>query len=701
MTHHCDFVQTGTDPRIEGNTSTVSLEETHTSNRLLRPLRDAARWVSERVASPGRGEPSRSRRVKFAIACTSIFVLALGIRALHWQDSYVELGQKGQWMASHARHYKTEALRMLKEGGILFPRGPVDPGDARLILHPPGYSAFMAGIFAVSGDSDFAVALAQIIFDAISAVMIFLIAAEFFNYAVATIAGVLASLSPHFAHYSLWTSPDTLCVLPILVAVYLTIKTIKRPRLLTIVCAGAMVGLSCWLRANALLLAPFLAVAVLLLIERGKRLRYSGALVGATILVISPITIRNWILFHHFIPISIAGGENLLVGIADFDKEGRFGMPASDAEVGPKEAVWYNRPDYADTGWLPDGVERDQARYARGFEVIRANPRWFLGVVLQRAFFMLRYNDFSRPDWPFNTSKVPIVSAEPAVMHVPALSSETQPVWSSSAAKLIADASVIVSPQAEASVDAASQMLRITGDDSQFGDQFASAPIAVKPRSDYLMTLQAAVEQGPAATKVTSSDLRIALASEILGGKGSAAKLKDGTERTNKDEAPVSAVRDQTATIQMVFGTGDRSEVRFVISNNGRASALPVIEVGQIELFHLGETPYQWTRYPRAVIRGLQKNLFKTNTMLPLVIAGALLLAVARKGRALVVLLAVPAYYLMVQSPLSTEYRYILAIHYFLFVFAAVTLTSLGAAIAQASRLTALRFAAPKPKAEL
>src|SRR5262249_41444081 len=159
--------------------------------------------------------------------------------------------------------------------------------------------------------------------------MVFLIALELLNPVVACIAAVLTAFSPHLAYYSLWISPDTLCVLPILIAVYLMIKSSKRPRFATIVAAGAMVGLSCWLRANALLLSPILAVAAVLLTERARRLKYGAAFVAATILVVSPITIRNWILFHHFIPISIAGGENLVVGIADFDKEGRFGMPVS------------------------------------------------------------------------------------------------------------------------------------------------------------------------------------------------------------------------------------------------------------------------------------------------------------------------------------------------------------------------------------
>jgi NADH:ubiquinone oxidoreductase subunit K len=132
---------------------------------------------------------------------------------------------------------------------------------------------------------------------------------------------------------------------------------------------------------------------------------------------------------------------------------------------------------------------------------------------------------------------------------------------------------------------------------------------------------------------------------------------------------------------QMAFASGDRGTVRLVISNNGPASSLHVARVGQADLYELGATPYQWTRYPRALVRGIQKRLFKTTVMLPLVVAGVLLLGLAGRGRALVVLLAVPAYYLGVQSALSTEYRYILAIHCFLFMMSAAALYCAGVAI--------------------
>jgi len=80
----------------------------------------------------------------------------------------------------------------------------------------------------------------------------------------------------------------------------------------------------------------------------------------------------------------------------------------------------------------------------------------------------------------------------------------------------------------------------------------------------------------------------------------------------------------------------------------------------------------------------MEKNIFRTDRLLPLVIAGIGLLFFARHGRALLILLAVPIYYVSSHAPFSTEYRYILAVHCFLFVLGAVTLYCAGASIGQA-----------------
>src|SRR5262245_59254414 len=83
----------------------------------------------------------RHNRIGLTLAISSIIFISLGVRVLHWHDSYVGIAEGTNWNPMIARNYQNEARRMREEGRILFPRGEVDPGDARLILHPPGYSA--------------------------------------------------------------------------------------------------------------------------------------------------------------------------------------------------------------------------------------------------------------------------------------------------------------------------------------------------------------------------------------------------------------------------------------------------------------------------------------------------------------------------------------------------------------------------------
>ena len=58
--------------------------------------------------------------------------------------------------------------------------------------------------------------------------------------------------------------------------------------------------------------------------------------------------------------------------------------------------------------------------------------------------------------------------------------------------------------------------------------------------------------------------------------------------------------------------------------------------------------------------------------MIPLIVLGLALLIVAGQSRVLPLLLVVPAYYLITHSAFSVEYRYIVVMHYFLVVIAAV-----------------------------
>jgi Dolichyl-phosphate-mannose-protein mannosyltransferase len=631
----------------------------------------ASQWLKAQLS---RNSFPGLTRTRLAVVCTIIFFSALGVRLLHWQDHAVELSLRDTLSQNMALQYRREARRILEEGSILFPRQRVDPGDARMIIHPPGYSIVMAASFKLFGETETPLRVLQIICDAAAAVLVFFIAAELLPLAAATIAASLMAVSPHASYYSLRLSPDSLAVLPILVAILLIIRAHRQPRLYIVAAAGAMLGLSCWLRGNSMLLAPFLAVAVFMLLERGKGLRYSLALMAAALIVVSPITLRNWIVYRRFIPVSLPSGVNLIQGIAEFDKEGRFGMPLSDSDVLKTDVEWSGRPDYGGHMWTPDGIQRDRARFARGVDVIRSHPLWYLGAMLRRTTFMLSYNEARARDWPFNTATVPLISATPPFGHSLSIIPDKSPVRSVAPADLISG-SAMLSPRAEVSAAANGETFQIYGGGSEYETQFVSAPILVQSDTDYVLALPAKLRQGQAAAKVIGADERVILASAII---------RAGEETAGERGKRYSSESAENTSTMIPFASGKTGEIRVVVSNNGDASVGPIIEIGKADLFEFGPTPSLWTHYPRLIVRGIERNIFKTERLLPLVIAGIALLAFARRGRALLILLAVPVYYLVSHAPFSTEYRYILAVHCFLFVLGAVTLYCVGASIGRA-----------------
>ena len=253
------------------------------------------------------------------------------------------------------------------------------------------------------------------ILDSLCAVVIFLIACELFPVTVGLIAGLMAAFAPQFSWNSILLLPDSLAALPILLAVLLITRAsvgqaflpvhldarskvkendnsrkMDRQECLSYITAGALIRVSCWLRANALLLAPFLALSFPFIYKRGERLRPALLLVCGACLIIAPLTIRNALVFGKFIPVSLGAGQTLIEGIADYNTDGTLGLPQTDVELIRGEAETYQRPDYANSLFTPDGPARDRARLARGFAVIRAHPVWFFGVMVRRAISMLR-----------------------------------------------------------------------------------------------------------------------------------------------------------------------------------------------------------------------------------------------------------------------------------------------------------------------
>ncbi len=571
--------------------------------------------------------------------------------------------------------------RLIREGGLsgfFSASGPL--ADPNLLGHPPGYPVVLAVLGSVFGESNTVIQLFSITCDALAAVVIFLIATRLFALGVGTIAGLLVAFSPQFTWNSVLLLPDTIAVLPLLLAVYFLTRALKKPRLLTVILAGLFIGVSCWLRANALLMAPFLALVVLLF-PRERRCDYAGALLLAAVLTIAPMTIRNWIAFNHFIPVSLGAGQTMLEGISDYDPERRFGIPDTDMAIMKMEAEQYNRPDYYSTLFAPDGIKRERLRLARGFGVIRDNPVWFAGVMVRRAGSMLRLErarviSFSPPvtlDTRVGIKRVWM--AHPSQLFAQAVEKAPQAQFVPPAIRDVTDQS---KPDENAGGLENVETLQIVSDSARYGVQLKTAPATVSSNHDYVFKVPVLVHEGRMTLHVVGSGRDYA--SSVIEKD----EVKEGEPQPRK-------------IVELPFVSGPEGNVSLAFRNASPPSGRSRVDVGQIELFELGPASFLWTRYPRMLV-GLTQRLFITAVMLPLSLLGAAILIRRRAWQSLILILSVPAYYFCFQSMLHTEYRYVLAIHYFLFVLVAVAVYEVGRAVLKLVSHRSPRMTSPRER---
>lgn len=354
----------------------------------LRALR--RRFLCWLVSALGTRE-SISVRVKLALALL-IFFLSFATKSLQAVDLSPLMYTAEQPFGGLTTGHDLRAQSILRGEGLLGPYG-IDPTETIGLSRTPGYPIFLSGVYELLGRNYFDVQLVQNGLNSLAPVLIFLIAGRVVSWRVGVASGLLTAVSHHLAHFSNFILPDTLCALPILGGIYCLALSSRNRRGYSLHClAGALIGMSTWVRPQSMLLGVF-AAGLLWLISRDRLGAFKrGALLALmSVLIIAPITLRNYLVYHKFVPVSLGLGVNLWEGIADASGD-RFGAVAKDMEVAAQEAVLYNDPRYAGSNYTPDGIERDRNRTAKSLSIIRQHPFWYAGVMLNRMGEMLKYS---------------------------------------------------------------------------------------------------------------------------------------------------------------------------------------------------------------------------------------------------------------------------------------------------------------------
>lgn len=223
------------------------------------------------------------------------------------------LGDPGWFQYGTYGHFDRQAQKILDGKASIF--WIDDPARTEAVVYPPGYPLWLALIYKITGERTFeAVQIVQWVVDALSVLLIVAVGAIGFDFRVGWLAGFFAALSPVLALYGVTPLADAPTSWLILGGVCFSLLAWKTQKLRWAFLAGIMVGASCWLRANALLLAVGWAV-VMFLVAQGewrKRLRLSLVLLLGSTLLVAPLLLRNGVAFRAFVPTGLGIGDESL-----------------------------------------------------------------------------------------------------------------------------------------------------------------------------------------------------------------------------------------------------------------------------------------------------------------------------------------------------------------------------------------------------
>jgi 4-amino-4-deoxy-L-arabinose transferase-like glycosyltransferase len=264
------------------------------------------------------------------------------------------------------------------------------PTMKRLPVHP----LFLAGIYALFGRSALAVRIVQSFVCAATCILVYVTAREVSNRRVAQIAALIFAVYPNSILYSARALSETTCTFLLGLFCFALVRMCKSPRLRTAIAAGIPFDLLVLTKGTAILLPPFLLLALLSRHYRRNLWRMVGSMVLVMLtaaLFLLPWSVRNYRLSGKVVVLSTWGGARFYHGyyVATHLAAGH-GTTNLDREAA-QEARRLIHERYTPTGQAVDEYHEDRIAYSLVGEEIQAMPfhsAWIFLRNLLLAWFL-------------------------------------------------------------------------------------------------------------------------------------------------------------------------------------------------------------------------------------------------------------------------------------------------------------------------
>jgi 4-amino-4-deoxy-L-arabinose transferase-like glycosyltransferase len=234
----------------------------------------------------------------------AIVVLALGVR----------MGYVAATPGYHPHHddQKFDALAVAVSRTGAYP----DVGGASTAYRPPGFTYFLAGVYAVSGTGRHRIANAreaQAALGVLLVALIGLVGLQLFGTGAALWSMGLAAVYPPLVTAGTSLLSEPLAAVLLVGAIASVLAWRQRHHWWLVVLAGVLAGLLTLTRSNGIVAVPGLAIGLWPGRPRlsWRSLAAPAAMLGLALAVVIPWTVRNAVVMRAFIPVSDEAGTTL------------------------------------------------------------------------------------------------------------------------------------------------------------------------------------------------------------------------------------------------------------------------------------------------------------------------------------------------------------------------------------------------------
>jgi len=206
--------------------------------------------------------------------------------------------------------YDPIATNLLKGNGFVVGIGRPDS------IRGPGYPLFLSAIYYMFGRSFIAVRFVQIIIDSITVVLTFILSwIVFARWDRAFIAGIILAIYPLSIYSSNLIAVENLFAFTFILSIIFFIMAVKADKIVLYFISGAFLSFTTMVRSTTLLFLIIMGTWLFLFVSiRKKYIYYFLFLCFGFIITLAPWTIRNYKVFHEFIPTVANGGNNFYAG---------------------------------------------------------------------------------------------------------------------------------------------------------------------------------------------------------------------------------------------------------------------------------------------------------------------------------------------------------------------------------------------------